>query len=342
MAMRPSLLLPALILLLILALAQPTAGSCATPPFRVLVVHSYNAEYIWCGQINLGIDEALRGTGTTVDILYLDAKRNPGQENLRAAALLVQERIERTHPQVVIAADDPAQQYVVAPSLKGRDKPQVIFCGVNAPLSTYGFPTSNISGVREHWHYRDGFALLRRIVPQAKTVAFLVEDSESGGYVLGDLLQEMRQKQALPLRVVMAEKVGTFQQWQRLVKQAQKRADVLALGLYNSLVDETTGAVVPPDRVMAWTNSVNTKPTLGFSDIATQHGLLCGVLESGHEQGYLAGSMARQVLTTGVAAGTLPVRSNTRGVVFVNLRTAKKLGAHIPYSLIEAAAVVVR
>ena len=339
--MRPSSLLPALILL-ILVLARPTAGSCATPPFRVLVVHSYNAEYIWCGQINLGIEEALKGTGATLDIMYLDAKRNPGPDQLRAAAQLVVERIERTHPQVVIAADDPAQRYVVVPSLKGRDSPHVIFCGVNAPLATYGFPASNVSGVRERWHYRDGFALLRRIVPQAKTVAFLVEDSESGGYVLADLREEMNQKPGLPLRVVMAEKVGTFQQWQKLVKQAQRRADVLALGLYNALVDETTGTVMPPERVMAWTNSVNTKPTLGFSDIATQHGLLCGVLESGHEQGYLAGSMARQVLTTGVAAGALSVRSNTRGIVFVNLRTAKKLGAHIPYSIIEAAAVVVR
>jgi hypothetical protein len=42
------------------------------------------------------------------------------------------------------------------------------------------------------------------------------------------------------------------------------------------------------DEVMAWTNAANTKPILGFADIVKQHGALCGILESGHEQG-LAG-----------------------------------------------------
>ena len=334
--MRPRLLFLTLILTLTIA-ALPGFAEGAKP--RILVVHSYNAGYIWCGQINSGIDEALRGSGAIIDVLYMDAKRNPAPEALRHSAQQALQRIEQWRPQVVITVDDVAQQYLVVPHLLGGTSPQVIFCGVNAPIKKYGFPTANVSGVRERWHYRDGFSLLKRIAPQVKNVAFLVENSESGGYVLEDLQAERQAATALPLRITMAEKVHTFQQWQKLVLRAQHKADALALGLYNSLVDEKTGAVVSPDVVMAWTNSVNTKPTVGFSDIAKQHGLLCGVLESGHEQGFLAGGMAREVLG-GASAGTLPVRINTKGTVFVNLRTAKKLRAHVPYAIIEAAGEV--
>lgn len=332
-----------LLLLLLLVLPLPVAlfAASETPAPRVLVVQSYDAGYIWCGQINRGIDEALKGSGAAIDVVYMDAKRNQDPAHLRTVAEEILERIERTRPRVVIAVDDAAQQYLAAPSLKGRDWPQVIFCGVNAPLAKYGYPAANVSGVRERWHYRDGFALLRRIVPEVRRVAFLVEDSESGGYVLDDLLEEQRRGPAMGIKLVMAEKVRTFQQWQLLVRKAQQSADALALGLYNALIDETTGQVTPPDKVMAWTNSVNKKPTLGFSDIAKPHGLLCGVLEAGHEQGHLAGGMARQVLG-GAPAGELPVRVNTKGVVFVNLRTAKRLGAHVPFSIIEAAAEVIK
>jgi ABC-type uncharacterized transport system substrate-binding protein len=66
------------------------------------------------------------------------------------------------------------------------------------------------------------------------------------------------------------------------------------------------------------------------------------VLESGHEQGYLAGAMAREVLALGVAAGRLPTRRNNKGIVLLNLKTAERLGLRLPYSLIESAGVVIQ
>jgi len=66
------------------------------------------------------------------------------------------------------------------------------------------------------------------------------------------------------------------------------------------------------------------------------------VLESRHEQGALAGAMARQVLERGITAGSLPVRLNQKGVVVVNLKTAERLGLLLPFAIIEAASVVIK
>lgn len=337
-------LLPALLLLLAL-LAPARAGAeppVRTPPLRVFIVHSYHQDFVWTRLVNQGVAAALKGLNVTTQMDYMDAKRSPGPESLHQAAAEARKRIEAFRPQVVIAVDDAAQQYLVVPHLRDRPGPQVVFCGLNAPPSSYGYPASNVSGVRERWHFRDGFALLRQLAPKTRSVAFLVEDTETGRSAAADLLAEQRQGGPYALQLAGVEKVQSFQQWQRLVRQYQTRADALALPLYHSLIDEDTGQVVSPEQVMDWTHSVNTLPTLGLLDYAREHGLLCGVLESGQEQGYLAGSMAREVLTRGVKAGSLPLRVNKRGVVLVNLKTAQRLGLVVPFGLIESAGVVVR
>ncbi|MFZ5426374.1 MAG: ABC transporter substrate-binding protein [Thermodesulfobacteriota bacterium] len=326
----------------LLAAAVPCRAQEGEPPrpARVFVVHSYNPEYVWVRNINQGILEALSGSVAAYEFFYMDAKRRPGKHNLELAARGALARIESFDPDVVIAADDPAQAYLTVPYLKGKARPQVIFCGVNAPPSLYGFPASNVSGVRERWHYREGFGLLKRLFPHAKSAVFMVEASESGRYVADDLKEDLEKGGPFELEVAGIEIVSTFDDWKRLVEHYRGRTDAFALGLYQSIRDADAG-VASPEKVIAWTFSATDKPTLGFSDVSIEHGILCGVLESAHEQGFLAGSMARQALPGGVPAGQLPMRLNDRGVIMVNLNTAERLGVDIPYELIEASGVVV-
>jgi len=308
----------------------------------VFIVHSYDDEYMWTKNITQGVKEALRGLNAAYEIHFLDAKRDPAPGHLQAKAQDILARIETSAPQVVIAVDDAAQAYLVVPYLKNRAGIQVIFCGVNAPINIYGYPAANVSGVRERWHFREGFALLKKIRPAMRSVAFLTDDSDASGYVLHDLGTLQKQGGRFALKLAGVEKVHTYQQWQLLVQRYQKQADSLALGTYYSLMDEATGKMVPGDVVAAWTNSVNRLPTLGFADYSLKHGHLCGILESGHEQGFLAGSMARNVLERNIAAGQLPVRINERGLVTLNLKTAERLGIHVPFEFISAASVVIK
>lgn len=307
---------------------------------RIFIVHSYNPEYIWCQSINQGVEDALRGKIKT-DIFYLDAKRDHNPESLQHKADAILQRIEADRPQVVVAVDDAAQQLLVVPHLKGRGAPQVIFCGVNAPLKHYGYPAQNVSGVRERWHFRQGFSLLKLIVPKARRLVLITDDSESSSFVLADLAADRRKAGPFAMQVD-TQIVDSFQQWQAQVLGAQSRAGALALGIYHSLHDERTGKIVPPETVNQWTTRANKLPTLGFADYVLEHGQLCGVIESGHEQGALAGGMARQVLERGAKAGSLGVLINQKGIVVLNLKTAERLGVAIPFALIQAAGVVIQ
>lgn len=334
---------------LVAALAAPVGDGRAEAegpgrPWRVFVVQSYNPEYVWTQNINAGVREALSGLEVTYEYAYLDAKRHPDKALLEKAAAEALERIRAFDPDVVIPVDDAVQSHLVVPFLKDKPRPQVIFCGVNAPPSLYGFPASNVSGVRERYHYREGFALLKRLVPSARSVAFMADTSDAAGFLIADLRQEQDEHGSFDLALKHVDSLPTFQQWQERILRYQEPGgpDTLALALYHSLRDEVTGQVAPPDKVMQWTNSVNKRPTLGFADFSLDHDVLCGVLESGHEQGFLAGSMAREVLLKGVAAGSLPFRLNERGIIMVNLKAAERLGVDIPYEIIEAAGTVIK
>lgn len=348
MASRSYFILPLSVLLTMLAwgAAFPQDTPARTTLTRVCVVQSYHPEYVWCQNINEGIRDALRGAGAVIDVFYLDAKRSSSPDSLRAAARGIAARIAELEPQVVITVDDAAQLYLAVPYLMGKGVdgggPQVVFCGVNAPLGSYGYPAPDVTGVRERWHFREGFDLLRKIAPRIRNVAVLLDDSESAGYVLADMRDDLARNGPFALPLSDVAMLHTFQDWKRAVLSAQEHADAIALGLYHSLVDAATGKVVPAETVRDWNLSVLRKPTLGFSDATRDHGHLCGILESAHEQGLLAGRMARHLVLRGGRAGDLPVTVNQQGLVFVNLKTAERLGLVIPYEIIKAAEMVIQ
>ena len=55
--------------------------------------------------------------------------------------------VKEWRPDAVITSDDNAQEYF-ATKLRNTSTP-VIFCGVNADPSKYGFPARNVSGIIE-------------------------------------------------------------------------------------------------------------------------------------------------------------------------------------------------
>ena len=323
----------------------PTVGSggnraLAGPSPRVFVAQSYDADYIWCEHINQGLLEALAPLSPVVEFAYLDAKRQPDPETLARQARDMAARMRAFAPDVVIAVDDAAQHYLVVPYLKDKPGPQVVFCGVNAPLANYGYPAANVSGIRERWHFREAFALGKRLLPTAKTVALIVEDSESGRYVVADLAWELANNGPFALEVAHVDVVRTEREWREKIARYQDEVDILALGLYQSIRTDDGQGVVAPQALMAWTRENNRKPLLGFAGVAARDGHLFGVLESGHEQGFLAGTMAVEMLAKGVAAGTLPVGINVQGQVMLNLSAAAHQGLDIPFEMIEAAEIV--
>ncbi len=133
--------------------AAPTAGKATALPSnyagkKILFINSYHEGYEWSDGVEKGAHNVLDGTGIDLKFVRMDTKRNPDAAFGKKAGEQVKTEIESFKPDVIIAADDNAQKYVIVPYYKGGSLP-VVFAAVNWDASAYGYPTSNVTGMLE-------------------------------------------------------------------------------------------------------------------------------------------------------------------------------------------------
>jgi len=121
----------------------------AAPKKKVLFVDSYHSEYIWSNDITTGIHSVLDSRqDIELKIFRMDTKRHISEEYKKKVALQARELIESWQPDVLIASDDIASKYLIAPYYLNTTLP-VVFCGLNWDGSVYGFPADNVTGMLE-------------------------------------------------------------------------------------------------------------------------------------------------------------------------------------------------
>jgi ABC-type uncharacterized transport system substrate-binding protein len=237
---------------------------------------------------------------------------------------MAKKKVDDFKPDVVITADDNAQEYF-ARDYAGKDSPQIVFCGVNAEASAYGFPASNATGILERPSFIECLDLLKAIERGVKTVSVISDDSPTSSATY-DFIKQLKSK--APVEIVSFDQPATFEQWQTLIKKYQTSVDAIAVILYHTVKETVGGDSMDPKAVMDWTMANNQKPTTTIVDFAVEDGILCGFVESSEEHGFEAAQIARQILQ-GKKASDFPVKTAKKGTVMFNTGTAEKLGIEI-------------
>ena len=191
-------------------IASPNAGLKGR---RMLLVHSYHQGYHWVDTITEGVQTALKGTGMELDIFYMDAKRHTDEAWKIDAGQRAKKRVDEFHPDIILASDDDACQYFATFYL--NTPMPVVFTGVDADPSKYGFPAANVTGVIERPHFKESLALAQRLRPIKRIAVLSCHDSTST-LALGFMKQE-------PLDVEVAEwlMVDDFDAWKKAVERLQ-------------------------------------------------------------------------------------------------------------------------
>jgi ABC-type uncharacterized transport system substrate-binding protein len=311
---------------------------------RVLVLHSYHPEYIWVKNVNQGILKGLAEEryvdkkNITLEYFHMDTKRKTSEAWKQEIAQKAMDRIKAWKPHVVIATDDNAQKYVVAPMKNSGTN--FVFLGVNADPTSYGFidsiknPGGNISGSIERARLEQTINLLRKLVPGVSKIAIVCDDSPTGMPVVQRVTQLAPQ---IGLEIVDSLQTGDFEAWKKFVTGVQTQADALLVVLYHTLKDKS-GAPVHENAVLNWTIKNNKLPDMGFWSWAVDGGLLCSEAISDYQQGHYAATVASYVLM-GQSPGDFPVDKPQRGEVCINAARAKMLNINVPEELLRLATV---
>jgi ABC-type uncharacterized transport system substrate-binding protein len=317
--LRPSVF----ILLLLLTAGHVAAGQNPTGK-KVLFIDSYHEGYAWSDGVTQGIVETLQDGGVQLKIHRMDTKRNRSEGFKQAAALKAKQVIEKYRPDVLIASDDNAAKYLIAPFYKNTALP-VVFCGLNWDASVYGFPTGNITGMIE-------VELLEQVVTQLRPFArgerigFLALDSAT----TNKIYKYHEQILGKPYEKVYL--VESFTKWKEHFRQLQQQVDILILGNPQGIADWNEAEFIsfarehteiPTGTTASW--------RMGFS--------LLGYIRIPQEQGRWAAATALKILK-GANPAEIPIATNKEGQLMINEAIRAKLGIQLPAALSKRAEII--
>ncbi len=311
--------------------SSPADAARGSTTARMLLVQSYHPEYLWVETITQGIRSTVAGTRVDLDILYMDTKRHPDAAWKAESGRRAMERVARYKPHVILTIDDDAQTYF-ARQLVGGSIP-LVFCGVDADPSKYGYPATNVTGIIERPHFRESIDLASRLRPIQRIAVMSCNDSTSIA-ALGFMKQDK-----LSVEVAEWRMVDDFDQWKQAVFHFNTSVDALVIRSYQAVCKSGGRQIEDPKVVVDWTVEHATIPTIAFHDFEINDGLLVGVVKSGHEYGAMAAEYALQILD-GVSPATLPVKRTKTGIPMVNRSTAARLGISLKDDAIRGVTLV--
>lgn len=300
---------------------------------KVLVVHSYNHDHVWVQSVSRGIRMVLDFRNVEVQLFYMDTMNHPDPEWMARKGDEALTVIGQWNPDVVITADDNAQEYVGKKLVREGQVP-VVFCGVNMDPGRYGYPAKTVTGVLERPHFSETVSLLEQLLGKKEPLRLLVllDCNANTGYIFDSMKAQINPRSVESLEWSAP---GTFEEWKETIQKAQSQVDAIAVYLcYPVLRDSSSQLTMSSLEVLAWTNQNSRIPIAGFLPSAAKSDCLCGVLESGLEQGKMAGQMAGKILN-GVEPAKLEMQTVLAGQPMMNLKTAQKLGIHVSDDVIS-------
>lgn len=308
---------------LVLVLAcGPVRSGLAQPV--VAWVDSYHQGYEWSDGVEQGIRSVLEPAGARLAVLRLDAKLNPGDAAVRKAALAARDAIARLRPGVVIASDDAAQEFLVVPHLKGGAAP-VVFCGVNWDAAMYGYPAPGVTGMLEV-----------EAVPEMAAHFARDAKGERIGYLSGDTATDRKITAVFNanffagrMKTYFAE---TFEQFTTLFLRAQEENDMLFLRNNAGI------AGWDPAAAEAFLLANTRIPTGSHLEHMARH-VVYTMGKIPQEQGEWAARAALRILA-GESPADIPVASNQRTRLMVNLKLAQAAGIVLPVAVLKTAEII--
>lgn len=300
---------------------------------RVLVIHSYDTDYMWTRDVDTGLRRVFDGNlHYKVQWHYMNTKRHPDADFKRRAGMLATREIEHFRPDLIIAIDDDAQKYAVKEYAKDP-KISIVFAGLNGSSVTYGYHLAkNVTGIYERKPLDSLRSTLAEIrdkngKPLGARIVHIGDQSDS-------VLEDSKAVEAMdwsPFKLTGSKRVHTFEEWKRAVADAPVHGDLILISNYqNILRNKGEKEFVPPAEIMAWTESNSRVPVVGMGGFMEEDGGMLAIGASGFEQGDVAARMAGTILDKGVPAKDIPQAMPRQYLVYMRQAVMDKRGLKLP------------
>jgi PAS domain S-box-containing protein len=293
----------ALLAIIAVTLGMPAAARArAGEPRRVLILNSYHPGYQWTDDETRGVLAALGGSPRDIQVYieYMGTKWASAPTYFQQLREAYATKFQKLRFDVIVATDDDALRFLLQYREAVFGRIPTVFCGVNDfdPARLRDRPL--YTGVNEVVDFRGGLDLALRLHPATRRIAVISDSSISGRKVRA---QFERVVPGYADRIAF-EFLGDGPVEAVLDRVARLPADSLVFHLV--YFSDTNGKIINNDETAALVSRASHVPVYGAWEFSLGHGIVGGKLLAGHDQGVLAGGMARRVLE-GIRIEDIPV-----------------------------------
>lgn len=264
---------------------------------RILVLQSYSSDYSWTRDVDIGIKRILEKENTiSVRWHYMDTKNHPEKHYIKKIAIISKRVIDQFKPNVIIAVDDDAQEYV-AKYYNNDPKIKIVFSGVNGTREQYAFDkANNVTGILERLPAEGLVDTLRLLSGTERIIKIIHISDDSETVKLDDVfLHDYNGWKNVQIQPSLL--VRTFNDWKDAIKKGCEVADYIIISNYRKIYkNKDTEEKASTSEIINWTMENSTKPVIGLNTFVYEDGAHLAIATSPYEQGEVAAEFAVEII----------------------------------------------
>lgn len=313
---------------LILALAASAALILPAKAADVSVAVTAIVEHPALDAVRDGVKDALAAAGykegENLKFTYQSAQGNP------ATAAQIARQFAGDGPDVIVPISTPSAQAVVSAT---HDIP-VVFTAVSDPLGAQlvknmDKPGGNVTGLSDMSPVAEHVALIKEILPSAKTIGFLYNSGEANSVSLLAVLKVEAENAGLKIVESAATKSADVQGAARALVG---RADAIYVPTDNTIISALEGAVTVAGEAKL--------PLFTADTDSVARGSLAALGFNYYDVGKQTGDVVVRVLK-GEKVGDIPVKVAVGTDLVVNKQAAAAMGVALPEAVLKRATKII-
>jgi len=296
-----------------------SAASQAQTTQQVLVLHSYHQGYQWTDSIQSGLAETLARLApqAVVHVEYMDTKRQAPEQAFGPLAEFYAKKYAGFRPDVILASDDNALDFLLAYRDKLFPGAPAVFCGVNDYRPDRLGGSRGYTGVSERVDIGGTIEVALKLMPNMRRLVVITDDTETGRYNRKNAQEAL---QPFLNRIEVQELAGLrFGEVASALSTLSSDTAILHMALFR----DPDGRTMTVSEFMDFTRKATPQPIFGVWDFLLGHHTVGGVVVSGEHQGRAMAELAVRILA-GEHADDIPVETKSPNVAMFDYRELKR------------------
>lgn len=313
----------------ILALALACSASFITSAEEKSVAITQIVEHPALDSVRLGVKEELLAqgfvSGKNLKWQYESAQGNP------TTAAQIARKFAGESPDVIVAIATPSAQTAAAAARNTA----IVFSAVTDPIGAklvkdLNKPGRNITGTTDMLPVKKHLELVKRLVPEIKTIGTIYNPGEANSVTIVELVEQVAPE--LNIKVVKSA--------------ATKSSDVLTaarslVGKVDAIYLPTDNTVISAAEAVIKVGEQNNLPVIAADTDTVKRGAIAALGFNYYDVGRQTGAIVALILN-GQKPGDIPVQGVDKMELYINPGAAERMGLKLPEGILEEAKEVIK